>query len=371
MKALLIEPFYGGSHKQWADDLVKYSAHQIQLLTLSGHHWKWRMQEGAISLAAKFNKSDYKPDVILATDMLDLPTFLAFTGDGLSGTKKILYFHENQLTYPWSEKDRDKKRGRDNHYAFINFKSALIADKCLFNSAFHLNSFLQALPVFLKQFPDRNNLISVEKIAQKSEVLHLGLDLKTLDAGRDGKEEKQKRALILWNHRWEYDKNPESFFTTLFKLKERGIEFKLAVLGEELDKCPEIFDEAKKKLAAEIVHWGFVKSKKAYAKWLWRADILPVTSIQDFFGGSIIEAVYCNTIPLLPRRLAYPEHFTEDWQQRQFFYENDEDLLNKLQRFCMDVSVLRKQSTSKFVSKYDWTDMINIYDEQMIKLMDE
>ena len=39
------------------------------------------------------------------------------------------------------------------------------------------------------------------------------------------------------------------------------------------------------------------------------SDILPITSNQDFFGGSIIEAMYCETTPLLPKRLTYPELF--------------------------------------------------------------
>ena len=34
-----------------------------------------------------------------------------------------------------------------------------------------------------------------------------------------------KRAVILWNHRWEYDKNPESFFKLLFKLADQNIDF--------------------------------------------------------------------------------------------------------------------------------------------------
>ena len=110
--------------------------------------------------------------------------------------------------------------------------------------------------------------------------------------------------LILWNHRWEYDKNPEEFFRALFALQEQGIEFELAVLGESYKKHPPIFSEAKTRLAEQIVHWGYAESFAEYAKWLWRADILPVTSIHDFFGISVVEAIYCGCTPLLPKRLA-------------------------------------------------------------------
>lgn len=51
MRILLIEPYYGGSHKAWADGLWHYSRHHIDLLTLPAQFWKWRMQGGAITLA--------------------------------------------------------------------------------------------------------------------------------------------------------------------------------------------------------------------------------------------------------------------------------------------------------------------------------
>ena len=42
-------------------------------------------------------------------------------------TKNIptaIYFHENQISYPWSPRDRDKIQNRDNHYGFINYVCA-------------------------------------------------------------------------------------------------------------------------------------------------------------------------------------------------------------------------------------------------------
>jgi len=55
-----------------------------------------------------------------------------------------------------------------------------------------------------------------------------------------------------------------------------------------------------------------------YAKWLWRADILPVTSRQEFFGASVVQALYCNCCALLPDRLAYPEHLPSLGVSRYF-----------------------------------------------------
>ncbi|NNC84972.1 MAG: DUF3524 domain-containing protein, partial [Bacteroidia bacterium] len=142
MNILLIEPFYTGSHKTWCDELKQFSSNNIELLTLSGHYWKWRMHGGAITLARKYLEKNYSPDLILCSDMLDLTTFLSLTRARTANIPTAVYFHENQLTYPWSPDDRDVKMKRDNHYAFINCVTALTADKVFFNSHYHMNSFL-------------------------------------------------------------------------------------------------------------------------------------------------------------------------------------------------------------------------------------
>ena len=99
MKILLLEPYYTGSHKQWADGYKHYSDNEIRILNMRGQFWKWRMHGGAITLAKEFNKMSWQPDRILSTDMLDLTTFLALTRHKTSVIPTAIYFHENQLSY--------------------------------------------------------------------------------------------------------------------------------------------------------------------------------------------------------------------------------------------------------------------------------
>ena len=80
-----------------------------------------------------------------------------------------------------NQSDRDIKHKRDMHYSFINFSSALSADKVLFNSEFHMNSFIENLKRFLKSFPDNREIEKVKQIKNKSKVLYLGLNLKKFD----------------------------------------------------------------------------------------------------------------------------------------------------------------------------------------------
>ena len=227
---------------------------------------------------------------------------------------------------------------------------------------------LGAVLGFLKAFPDHQNINTIQNIAAKSSVLHLGTDLKKFDACMPKKFGEHKRAVILWNHRWEYDKNPEAFFNALFEIADRGIDFKLIVLGESYDKHPPVFDKAKERLAGHILHFGYAQSFEEYAKWLWMADLLPVTSNQDFFGASVIEAMYCNVVPLLPKRLAYPEHLPQQFHSTFFYDEND--FITKIQKRIMDVKYLRVMNTRQYAEKYDWQQLISFYDNEMQRVVD-
>ena len=215
MRIVLIEPYFSGSHKLWASGLKQYSNHKIEIISLPGKNWKWRMRGGAITLANEFMELDYNPDLVLVTDMLDLTTFLSLTRTRSYKLPIAIYFHENQLSYPWSINDRDLQKKRDRQYGFINISSALAADHVLFNSNYHYKSFQNEGLKFLKNFPDRNELDVMQKIQRKSEVLYLGMDLSKFDKY---KTLAKHEPLIVWNHRWEYDKNPEPFFQSLIKM---------------------------------------------------------------------------------------------------------------------------------------------------------
>jgi glycosyltransferase involved in cell wall biosynthesis len=327
------------------------------------------MHGGAATLAREFLAGAYRPDLLLASDMLDLGCFLGLSRVASAQVPVALYMHENQLSYPWSPSDVDPSLQRDAHYCFINYSSALAADVVLFNSDYHRYDFLAELEKFLQAFPDHNECASVELIAAKSRTLNLGLDLQQLDRFRPAARERAERPpLILWNHRWEYDKNPREFFQALYLLQERGIDFELAVLGESFRKSPPEFAEARARLEGRILHWGFAASREEYAAWLWRADILPVTSVHDFFGISVVEAIYCGTMPLLPRRLAYPEHLPQPFSQC-CSYTGFDSLVEKLAQLCRQPLAVPDPGLREHVAAYDWGRMAPRYDDYFAGLV--
>lgn len=369
MNIILVEPFFTGSHRSWALGFQAFSRHRVAILSLPGRYWKWRMYGGAVSLAKQLNDliERQKVDLLLCTDMLDLTTFLSLTRQSTAGIPIVVYFHENQITYPWSPDDADLKLGRNNQYGFLNYTTALAADRVFFNSPYHLASFLGALPDFLNQFPDFQELDRIAVIRQKSAVLPLGMDLRQLDKFKITPS--NTVPLILWNHRWEYDKNPNDFFNILFQLDKEGIDFELAVLGEGYQKSPPIFAKATSVLKNRIAHFGFVQDFSTYAKWLWKSDVLPVTGHQDFFGGSVVEAIYTNTFPLLPNRLAYPMHIPAGQHPVHFYDGTKTDLYQKLKSYLLDFpNQKNKFSGQDYVKRYDWRTLAREYDEVLEQL---
>jgi hypothetical protein len=230
MQIDLISPYHGGSHRAWAEGWQAASVHEIRIWGMPDRFWKWRMHGGGVTLARRWlagRRNTERPDLLLFTDMCDVTTFLAVTRQESTGIPVVLYMHENQLTYPLPQDVRvgpmRRQRGeRDHHYAFINYVSMLAADQIYFNSHYHRQSFFRALPNFLKHFPEYNELGSVAVLREKSGVLPVGIDLKRLD---HGESTAQEPPLILWNQRWEYDKNPPPFSPYCSYWRRKGCRF--------------------------------------------------------------------------------------------------------------------------------------------------
>ncbi len=355
-RILLLEPYDTGSHRAWMHGYQAHSAHDVRILSLEGQFWQWRMLGGAVTLTARYRALDWPPDVIVASDMLDMTTFLALTRPQTAHVPVALYFHENQLTYP-----RGPRQKLQQHYAFINYASALAADAIFFNSAFHRQVFFEELPRLLKHYPDHNNLETVATLRARSDVLPVGVDLHRYDAHRPNvPRDPVAPLLILWNHRWEYDKNPRPFFDALYTLAAENIPFRVALVGENTRQHPQEFIEARERLGERVEHFGYVEHFADYARLLWQADIAVSTSEQDFFGIATVEAIYCGCWPILPKRLNYPALVPPTYQ-RNVLYTSEAELLHKL-RERLRTPRPAPPALRAHVAAFDWRVMAPHYD---------
>ena len=300
MKVLALEPYYGGSHRAFLDGWARHSRHKWTLLTLPANKWKWRMRHGAVSFADEVKRRRTQGetwDLLFCSDMLNLAEFGGLTAASVRQIPTIVYFHENQLTYPARFESE-----RDYQFAMTNMTTALVATGVWFNSGFHRDEFLASLGDFLKRMPDHQPTHAVDRIRAKSAVYPPGIHpLPVRGKRRPGP------IRILWAARWEHDKNPEDFFEALKRLKEKQIEFRLSVVGQQFREVPEVFDRAREFFTEQIERWGYQSSRAEYESALTEADIIVSTANHEFFGISVVEAIAGGAFAVLPKRLSYPE----------------------------------------------------------------
>ena len=357
MNILYIEPFFGGSHKLWYEQLKKHSRHHFDVLSMEAKFWKWRMYGSAVTLAHQFLVYTKPIDLILVSDMLDLTTFLALCKHHIKVPVGI-YFHENQFAYPWQEDAEDVKQGRDVNYGMMNYLSALAADFIIFNSEYNRQSFFDGIKETLDKMPDYPHH-TLANLQEKSSVLPVGI--LPPHPNLLAKATKIGTPLILWNHRLEYDKNPDSFFRLLLRLKADGYAFNLAFLGESSKKALKQYKDQLKALEDNLLVHGHL-SYDDYLMWIARADLLPVTSIHDFFGISVMEAISYGAIPILPQRLSYPDLY-DDKKNSSLFYTSEEELYRKTVNAIIHINTFRKESYAHLTEKYWWINVIKTYDD--------
>lgn len=347
---VLIEPYFGGSHRAAAEGWARWSRHRVAVESLPARFWKWRMRGAAFEMARRAEEKGLKPDVWFAASTLDAAHFLALAG---RRAPLVLYFHENQASYPCREGEETEER--DLQYAFTDMASALAADRVAFNSAFQRDAFFEGLEEILRRMPDSRPLWALDRLRAKCAVVPLGVELDDIDHALEGAGPPDGGSpVVLWNHRWEYDKDPETFFDVVTALAGEGIPFRLAVAGERFNRIPEVFDRCRGELANRILHWGYAPSRADYVRLLVRADIVVSTARQENFGISMVEAAYAGAHPLAPRRLSYPEVFDASLHG-DCLYDDPSDLLGRLRRLLTRPSArLGRERLRTIFGRYDW-----------------
>jgi glycosyltransferase involved in cell wall biosynthesis len=337
LKILFLEPYDGGSHRAFREGLARHSRHELVPLTLPARFWKWRMRGAAVWFADSIAAEGLDADLIVATDYLNAADLRGLLPPPLDRAPLLLYMHENQLTYPLSPDEEF-----DFHFGFTNILSCLAADRVLFNSAYHRDLFLAALPDYLGRMPEAVPRDVRPRLAARSGVLPVGLARAPHppgsfapylggacepDAGpgwpRDGRE-----PVLLWNHRWEFDKRPEMFAAALLRLADAGRRFRVRLLGEPRQR-DDVFAGLRDRLGDRVEACGFEPSRAAYDRLLETSDVVVSCAAQEYFGISVAEAVHAGAYAVLPRGQAYPSLYGERCQGRHL-YEGEEGLVSLL-----------------------------------------
>jgi len=305
-------------------------------------------------------------DLVFCSDMLDLAGFRGLAPVETRCLPCLVYFHENQLTYPVVH-----EKEWDYHFVFSNMTTALAANSVWFNSAFHRDSFLEALGSFLRRMPDQQPLDAVDTIRSRSVVRPPGIHFPP-----PRRERREGPFHILWAARWEHDKAPDTFFQAIEMLEREGIDFRLSVIGggHSREVLP-VFERAREQFSDRILHWGYVKSRDGYLSVLAEADVIVSTARHEFFGISVVEAVAAGAYPLVPERLAYPEVLgAKKKGGDSFFYTGEaRDLARRLEKLADrlrdgDLWEGDPERGRRSVAEYAWELAVPGWDNELEKL---
>jgi glycosyltransferase involved in cell wall biosynthesis len=291
-------------------------------------------------------------DLIFATSLSNVAELKALMGQTCPPI--VLYVHENQHTYP-----RSTQQKRDFQLEWIDFMNTVTADLVIYNSDFHRNSYHQALKKFIQEIP-RTKLSPeywLKRAKERSITLYPGTD-PPYNSSEFSSVNNIPR--ILWNHRWEYDKQPTIFLKILIQCMNDGYEFEVILLGKSTSSQSNKYKNLINQLSGRIIHNGYIESRKDYFSLLSSGDIVISTAIQENFGLSIVEAIQCGCFPLLPNRLSYPELIPEEYHT-SVFYNTDDLLYNRLTNILEKKLYLQKDLCRKFMVHH-WKNRIDNYD---------
>lgn len=352
MRVLLVEPYYTGSHLAWADGYAEHSRHDLRLITHPGRWWKWRMRGAAVTLAHSLESLDaWRPEVVLVSGMVDLAHFRTLARHVTGNVPTALYFHESQLTYPSPPGARP-----DDSYALINWISAYSADRVFFNSGYHRDVFFDSLPALLAKFPDPRHLDLIEEVEMRTEVLPVGIDL----SWTTGRPRRASVPRILWNHRWEFDKDPETFADAIEYLVDTGVDFELVLLGPRPPQTPPALQRVRDVAGERIIH-DRTAPTSTYRKLLAESDLVVSTARQEFFGVSIVEAIAAGCRPVLPNRLSYPWLIPEEHHE-EVLYEQGTLGTALVEALSAPTP---PEGLSESMHRFSWDSMGSVYDARL------
>jgi hypothetical protein len=270
------------------------------------------MRLGAVELAdeaARAGRFDQPVDAIVATSLLSASDLRALLPQHLRDAPLVLYMHENQAAYPWSDHPK-AGRSRDVHFALTNLTSVLAADLVIWNSRWNLRSFLEAMEAIV------GGASAVElggwrrRVEQRSRVIWPPVEPPPRDLERrEGAFHDATR--VVWPHRWEHDKGPAELLELADRESAR-LNLRWTILGQQFPTVPPELLELKRRHAQRIDHFGHEPDRRRYWRHLAAADWVLSTARHEYFGIAVAEALLAGCLPWLPQRLSYPEMLPQE-----------------------------------------------------------
>lgn len=345
MKILILSAYNAVSHQQLNKGLIDNIDADFTILTLPPRYFAWRSKGNSLSFAFENRNELLKGyDLIFATSLTDITSLRGFVPE-IAGIPTIIYFHENQFDYPDNRSEYGTAETK-----LTSIYNALAGDCVVFNTEYNMKSFLRGAEAFLKKMPDHVPSGLIEIIRRKSIVLSVPVNPVRKSSC------KSDNPVILWNHRWEYDKAPERFLEVLRVLRRKGNDFRLNLAGQTFRNTPDSYNVICNEFADHIDHIGYAASREEYEEIVAASNIIVSTSVHDFQGLSVIEAADSGCIPILPDRVSYPYIF-----DKKYLYPSCEDIGEEAE-LCAD-KILNRPEAICDMSHFYWENLKTQYQD--------
>ncbi|XP_059022755.1 glycosyltransferase-like domain-containing protein 1 isoform X5 [Mustela lutreola] len=351
MSLLIIEAFYGGSHKQLVD-LLQEELEDCVLYTLPAKKWHWRARTSALYFSQNVPVSEqYR--ILFASSVLNLTELVALRPD-LGKLKKILYFHENQLVYPVK-----KYQERDFQYGYNQILSCLVADVVVFNSVFNMESFLTSIGKFMKLIPDHRPKDLESIIRPKCQVLYF--PIRFPDVNRFMPKHKTAHLQKILSLKGNGGTTPSMALpfqqeqkSSEILLKNSDSEFRPGNVAPQENLGSSLTQESDWRMCNLSDNSSSHRQENAQNVTFDPRDILggtddPQRPLHIVWPHRWLEAVYCGCYPLCPKDLVYPEIFPAE-----YLYSTPEQLSKRLQNFCKRPDIVRKHLYKGEMTPFSW-----------------
>ena len=298
MKIIAMESFDRGSHRHFREIVTRHSAHDWHWITNEQAPWKWAMRTGGLSPSL-----DQCPnaDLLFCTSLLDVAVMRVRVEAQLGRrVPTVLYMHENQAEYP-ADPARDEDP-RDHHFALTNLNSIFASDLVVWNSRWNLESFIGGIASVLQHSRGLSLGDLEPEIRRRSNVAWCPVEVPQPEAPCP--IEDADSPLVVWPHRHEHDKGPDQLLALARTHRELPIRW--ALLGERFERVPESMQIFRDEFADRIVFDGY-PGRAIYESILGAADWVCSTARHEFFGLSVVEAMFSGCLPWVPNGLSYRE----------------------------------------------------------------
>jgi len=357
LKGLILSAYDAGSHKYWRNGIEKGLPDiDWTVLNLPARFFSWRIRGNPISFISQYSEElAQKYDFMLVTSMVDLATLKGLV-PRLSVIPSLVYFHENQFEYPKSERQKSVLEAQ-----MVNLYSAMAADRIIFNSNFNLKTFFDGCDQLMNKLPDFTLPGLSSQLQYKSSVIPVPIADHLFERSHD-MSLLNSPVKILWNHRWEYDKGPDRLLLFLTELKAKGIQFEINIVGERFRSVPTEFDQIQSLFSQQVMAFGYISNVDDYYKLLSQCDIVLSTSIHEFQGISVMEAVAAGCMPLVPNRLSYREYIDSAYCYEGYMDDPEKEAVSAV-NLLLDImgQQVNRSLISGTLQQYSWCELIGQY----------